>query len=241
MDDRTSQRPPLSRRSFLSSCTVATVGSLGGCLGDDRPDEVVLDPPDDTDELRDADIARPTYGDRVPEVSLPAPLHDRTVSTTEFVGDRHAAYTFVFTRCTMACPALTATLVQIQADAADEGYGDEVALLPITFDPEHDTGPVLEEYGGERGVDRSAGNWWFLRPESEERAQAVVEDQFGVFFEYLSPEEREEEGLHEDMAYLHANVVLLVNADGYVERMYHGDPPNPATVVDDVRALRNRW
>ncbi len=228
---------------MLRSVGAAALGaSLAGCAGlpigsTGAAENAVLDAPDNYETLAERDLPYPIHGERLPEVSVPAPRHDREVSTREFVGERHVMLTFVFTRCSMTCPALTANLVQVQAESVAEGFADEVAFLPTTFDPEHDTAAELETYGEDRGVDWDAGNWWFLRPESEARAREVVTDAFGVAFERVPEEDRETE----NMAYVHANTVLLANADGYVERAYTGRPPNPADVVDDVRTLRERW
>ncbi|PAU82887.1 SCO family protein [Halorubrum salipaludis] len=234
---------PIDRRTFLRSAGTAALGvSLAGCSGlplgsTGAAEDVALDPPENYEKRSDADLPYPIHGEELPEVSVPAPLHDREVSTREFVGDRHAMLTFVFARCSMTCPALTANLVQVQAESVAEGFADEMAFLPVTFDPEHDTAAELESYGEDRGVDREAGNWWFLRPEGDERARTVVTDAFGVAYEYIPKEDRDAE----NMAYVHTNLIVLANADGYVERAYTGQVPNPADVVDDVRTLRERW
>ena len=247
----TSHRP--TRRTFLAAATAAGVGTaVAGCLdgglfgSPGATDDVVLDPPDEYDQLRearDADaLVHPIHGDELPEATVPAPLADRTITTTEFVGERHVLLTFVFTRCPGVCLMLTANLAQVQADAIAQGYTDEVALFPVTFDPVYDTPAVLRDYEDARGADRTVGNWFFLRPETEQQAKEVVEDRFGVFFDPLSPEEREEMEMHENMAFQHLAVIMLANADGYVERTYVGAQiPNPGALVEDVRTLRERW
>ncbi len=229
------------RRTVLRAAGAAAVGSsLAGCtgvFGTTGEDGVVLDPPENHDRRSDADFPYPIHGEELPEATVPASLRDREVRTTEFVGDRHAMLTFVFTRCSASCPALTASLVRVQAESVESGFADEFAFMPVTFDPEHDTPAVLEAYGGDRGVDWDAGNWWFLRPEGPDRAEAVVTDTFGVSYQFVPEDEREMDG----MAFVHSNLILLVNADGVVERAYDRQPPNPADVLEDVRALRERW
>jgi protein SCO1/2 len=191
-------------------------------------DETTLDPPENYDALEEADLPYPIHGDELPEVTVPAPLDGRAVSTREFVGERHVLVTFVYTRCGSICPALTANLVQVQADAAERGYGDEVALLPVTFDPEYDTAERLRAFGRERGADVAADNWHFLRPESEARVEDVVVEAFGHPFQ---------ENPGEGMPFLHNPLLVLANDDGYVERAYSGQVPNPQTVIEDVRTL----
>ena len=219
-----------SRRSLLAAAGAAVVGSVAGCtaLGRERPEGVTLPPPENYDRLKEVDLPYPTYGDDLPEATVPGVLRGGEVSTREFVGERHLLLTFVYTRCTGICLGLGANLVQVQARAAEEGFSDEIALAATTFDPAHDTPERLRAWGKERGLDFAAGNVHLLRPGSPERARAVVEGTFGEAFEHR-PEA--------DMPFLHTGLILLANDRGVVERAYSGDPPNPKTVVDDVTAL----
>lgn len=235
-----------SRRTFLAGSAAAT-GTVAGCTdvlqtGSTGANEhVVLEKPDQYEDLRsardDGALQFPIHGDRLPEVTVPAPLTGRDVTTTEFVGERHVLLTFIFTRCSDACPLLIAPLVHVQASSIENEFADDVAFLPMTFDPAYDTAERLAEYGEERGVHFDAGNWWFLRPETEQRAEDVVAGTFGVNYEFV-PEAEREMG---NMAWVHSNRLVFANAEGYVERTYTGEPPNPAAVLEDIETLRDRW
>lgn len=240
----------MHRREFLAGSTAVGLGlSTAGCLGNVRfwsDDDVVLDEPEYYDQLRrsrdEGNIDFPIHGDRLPEATVPDALGGGEVTTTEFVGDRHVLLTFIFSRCTMVCPFLTSNLAQVQVRAMDEGYGDEFAFLPITFDPEYDTPDVLSEYSEDMGAAVEEGNWYFLRPETEADARATVDETFGVWYEWLSEEEREERGMGEHMAFEHTSSIILANEDGYVERNYTGDRvPNAAGLLQDVETFRERW
>lgn len=226
----TPSRTHVTRRTALKTAGTAVAAGLAGCLGDsaDRPADVTLAPPDNYEELQAADLPYPIYGEEIPEASVPDILHDRPVSTREFVGDRHFLVTFVYTRCSGICLGLGNNLVQVQAQAAEGGYTDEVALAAISFDPEYDTAERLRTWGEKRGFDYDLGNTYLMRPESQQRARAVVEDTFGEAYQH-------EEGA--DMPYLHSGLVVLANDRGVVERAYAGDPPAPSTVVDHVEKL----
>lgn len=243
----------MNRRTYLVGAgTAATVG-LAGCLdtvfggSPGATDDVVLDEPERYEEFRDSrdrgHINHPIHADELPEVTVTDALSNRELSTREYVGDRHVLLTFIFTRCTMACPGLSAALAQVQANARAEGYEDELAFMPTTFDPEYDTPEVLEEYSEDMGAIPAADNWHFLRPESRERARETVGERMGVGFERLSEEEREEMEMPEHMVYLHDSAIYLANADGYVERGYVSNTrvPNAAELLDDVETLRERW
>lgn len=161
--------------------TVATAGctSLGGGGGSNASPNTVLPKPDL--DAAPEKYPYPQWSQQLPEVTLPAALAGREVTTTEF--DTPLALTFIFTNCMTACPVLTLALQRAQQDAIDGGYADQATFAEISFDPARDTPEAFREYADDRHIDLGADNWYFLLPESEERARAVVTDEFGVFFE----------------------------------------------------------
>ena len=171
----------MRRRDLLRLAGAGAAASATGCLGlfDEGHENARLPPPDYYDTIREAELPYPIYGEPLPEATVDAPLHGREVSTHDFVGDRHVLLTFIFTRCPGVCPGLTANLVQVQSDAAENGYTDDVALMAVTFDPVYDTAEVLDVYADDMGVDRDADNFYFLRPDGEERVNEVVVEKFG--------------------------------------------------------------
>lgn len=55
---------------------------------------------------------------------------------------------FVYTHCTDACPLLSATFQDAQRKIADDKQlASNVMLVSLSVDPQHDTPPVLAEYG----------------------------------------------------------------------------------------------
>lgn len=237
----------MNRRTYLRAAAVSTGVVLAGCLGEDS--ETVLDPqhPDVDPEA----LAYPAHGQELPDVTLPAPLHDRTVSTAEYVGERETLLTFVFTRCPGPCPGLVSALAHVQVAAAEEGYADEVALIPTTFDPEYDDADRLREFSALNGAEPTAENWLFLRPETPTEADEVVNGEFGVGFEEVPVEEdpHDDHDDHdhgealeadEETAFAHVNLVLLVNRDGYVERAYQR-VVMPYDVLEDLETVRDAY
>ena len=273
-DDGTTLKDSQTRRRFLAvaGSTVAAT-TLAGCLGgseaeDSRceDDDVTAILPARENGVPIDDPPFPTHGEPIPEHTIPAPLHDREVTTTEFVCDRHQLYTFVFTRCHEACPALTSTLVQAHADSISEGYADDVAFVQISFDPEHDTPEVIADYEETHSVDPDPGHWYTLRPETEERAKEVVHESFGQEYTKVEDEgdqDEDDDGMdpgdldgigdevtgdddHDDddemqMPFMHISLILLVNKAGYVERAYAYDVPTAAAIIDDTRELADSW
>jgi len=72
---------------------------------------------------------------------------------------------FVYTHCTDACPLLSATFQQAQRKLADDKLlGQRVMLVSLSVDPQHDTPPVLAEYGQQFKADATgwkllSGDW----------------------------------------------------------------------------------
>jgi protein SCO1/2 len=241
-------RIEMDRRHYLAGSAAAATAGLAGCLdsvfgeSSGATDDVVLDAPDRYEDLRESrengNITFPIHADELPEVTVTDALSGRELSTRAYVGERHTLLTFIFARCTMVCPTLTAALAQVQANARDRGYDDELAFMPTTFDPEHDTPEVLESFSEDVGAVPDAEAWHFLRPDGEQGAEEVVTGQMGVWFDFVPESERD----MSNMAYSHNSVILLVNADGYVERGYNGSRvPGGAGLLDDVETLRERW
>lgn len=81
-------------------------------------------------------------------------------SSTSLAG-RVTLLDFVYSHCTDACPLLSATFQQTQRKLAeDKLLGERVMLVSLSVDPQHDTPPVLAEYGQQFKADPSG--WKFL-------------------------------------------------------------------------------
>lgn len=238
----------MNRRTFVRTGVVSAGALLAGCLGDDS--DTVLDEPDIAEADPEA-LAYPAHGEELPDVTLPAPLHDREVSTREFVGERETILSFVYTRCPGPCPGMTAALAHVQVDAVEGDYADEVVMMPITFDPEYDDEARIREFSEVNGADPTAENWLFLRPATPERADEVVNDDFAVGFEEVprgeghaghnDTDQGEPLDPHEgDTDFTHVNLVILANRDGYVERAYQR-VPRPDELLSDLETVRDGY
>ena len=253
----------MERRTYLRSLGVAGTVGTAGCLdslslGDEpeRADGAVLTPP----ETDLSEATHPSYGDQLPELSLPDPLLDETITTTQFEGERAVLMTFIYTNCPDGmCPSLTQRLRSVQESAAADGYSDDVALLEMTFDPERDTADALRAFADQQGVDAEAENWHFLRPESYDEAKQIMTERIGLPLEKRDPDEEDssengsaeedstqnesaEENSSDDESneyvFPHYNLILLANENGIVERAYpNGATIDPQTVIDDVETV----
>ncbi|WP_121822531.1 SCO family protein [Halostella salina] len=219
----------MRRRQYLRSVAGVSGAAAGfaGCLGTGRSDTTLGEP---DRQVESEDLQYPAWGQRVPDVTLPDPLDGGEVAVRDV--ETPSLLTFFYSHCRTMCPVLISALRNVQTHATNEGYADEVAFLPVTFDPARDDADRLRSYADRMNVDATAGNWRFLRPEGEQRAEAVVTEEFGVAFERTPAKDGD------GYMFTHLGLILLVNADGYVERAYRGDSPDSQTIIDHLQRLR---
>ncbi|WP_313684796.1 SCO family protein [Halobellus marinus] len=221
----------MHRRTFLRGAVSAGLIGSAGCLGvgNGNPDVALAEP---DRQYTSEELPYPAWGQRVPDVTLPAPIEGGEISVRSV--ERPSLLTFFYSHCQTVCPVLISAMRNVQAHAIEEGYAESVRFLPVTFDPERDDAERLTAYAEQMNVALDAGNWTFLRPESPERAKATVSEQFGVTFERTHPEDM-------DMCmFAHTPMTYLVNGDGYIERAYRTDSPDTERIIADLDTVRNR-
>src|SRR5215467_915569 len=86
------------------------------------------------------------------------------------------AVTFIFTLCADTCPVLTPMMSFVQ-DQLGEDFGERIAFVSITVDPERDTPGVLKEYAQAFGA--NLAGWSFLTGAPD--AIREVTRRYGVF------------------------------------------------------------
>ena len=89
---------------------------------------------------------------------------------------RVVAVTFIFTLCADTCPVLTPMMSFVQ-DQLGEDFGEKIAFVSITVDPERDTPGVLKEYAQAFGA--NFAGWSFLTGAPD--AVHEVTRRYGVF------------------------------------------------------------
>ena len=224
----------MRRRTFLQAGAAGTIVAASGCLtslvGDDGAEHAVLEaPPEEIQPTASDNLAYPAYGEAFPHFSLPDPLSETTIDTDSLEGPFlvTAFYAYCEAECTLLLPALA----NAQALLGENGL--DATFLAITFDPERDTPETLEENATAMRVDLEAGNWHYLRPEDDAEAEAIVAEDLGIGFERVGPDEAYD--------FQHITVTFLVNPDGYVERAYQTDTPDPETILEDTQTLVDNW
>jgi protein SCO1/2 len=91
--------------------------------------------------------------------------------------DRAVIVDFIFTRCTSVCSALGSSYQQLQDDIQEQHLENEVRLVTVSFDPEHDTPDIIADYG--RRLRANPEIWTILAPIDSEALRRSLEV-FGV-------------------------------------------------------------
>ena len=239
----------MRKRTLLASLGSGITLSLSGCMdmvgngSDGESNENTYLDAQEWDRVDDpSNLPFPTHGDALPSATMPAPLRDGTEFSMPDDFETDLLVTFIYTNCMTMCPRLTSLMAHTQDYAREEGYTDQVSFVETTFDPARDDADAFSQWADQHRVELDDGNWYFLRPENEDRAKEVVEDGYGVTFDQTQPENMD--------AYMfqHIGLILLANKNGYVERAYKlkgsANPDSPRVsrqdITDDLATLREQ-
>ncbi len=149
----------------------------------------------------------------------------RTVEKSDLLGSVWVA-SFIFTRCATSCPMAVTELASLQDDLPEE-----VRLVSITVDPEHDSPQVLAEFAERVGAD--VDRWLFLTGEKTFIYRAIRE---GF---HLSVEENEDGT--PGMQVMHSPRFALVDAKGRIRGYYESsDPDDLERLREDIKRLLPR-
>jgi len=85
--------------------------------------------------------------------------------------------TFIYTRCATVCTALGDSFQRIRDSLPSEILGEEVVLLSISFDAEHDNIPQLAAFAV--WMEADGRNWCFSRVDNPEELKMLL-DVFGI-------------------------------------------------------------
>lgn len=226
----------MNRRGYLAAVGALGATATAGCIigqSSSGPEGTVLSEPED--QFGDSsDLQYPAWGQPFPAFELPAIPGDSTIDTGEI--DRIILSTAFFSSCPTECAILLNHFAGIQVELSERGLGESVYVLPVTFDPQRDTPERLREHATIVGADLDAGNWYYLRPPDEERAESVVLDQLGVAYDRIDDSNR-----LDGYDFRHIVVTWLVNPDGIVERAYLGENIDRTRVIEDIEEVAGAY
>ena len=123
---------------------------------------------------------------------------------------------FIFTRCSGPCPAVTNTMARLQRDLADELKGGTFTLVTFTVDPARDDLAALKDYANARQADPN--NWLFLTGD-EKAVHKLLQEQFKQ-----AAERKVGPDVQPGDEFGHSTKLILVDKSGVIRGMYDGLP-----------------
>ncbi|MEM4360285.1 MAG: SCO family protein [Candidatus Bilamarchaeaceae archaeon] len=157
----------------------------------------------------------------------------KTITDQDLIGSVWIA-SFVFTRCSGPCPAVTATVARLQSEFRDE---PGVKFVTFTVDPKHDDLTALRAYALARNADPQ--RWLFLTGD-EDTIHRIIREQFKQAVERnLDPHASAGE------AFDHSTRLVVVDRRGVIRATYQGlmddRLPNPEEAFEaELTRLRKR-
>ena len=160
---------------------------------------------------------QPTPGEPVPDFAF-TNQNGKRIHLAQLRG-RPVLLTFIYTRCPLPdfCPRMNANLLAVGKKSPG------LQLLSISFDPDHDTPPVLRQYSRHWIAELPAAqraNWQFVVPNQADLKPLLT------FFGLIAAKDGD--------TITHTLSTTLIAPDGKVAVWYHG---NEWTPEDVTRAL----
>jgi cytochrome oxidase Cu insertion factor (SCO1/SenC/PrrC family) len=134
-----------------------------------------------------------------------------TVTEKDLAGNVWIA-SFVFTRCMGNCPAVTATVRQLQSKLADV---PDVMFVTFTVNGEHDTPAELKKYADRYQAD--AKRWLFLTGDEK-----TIRDLLQERFKQSAGDEPGKSLPELDALASHSTRLVVVDKKGVIRAMYDG-------------------
>jgi protein SCO1 len=158
-------------------------------------------------------------GDAMPDFKLTD--QDGKPVTLETFRGRPFVLTFIFTRCPIPnfCPRMSSNFADLQK-VIDSASGPLAAtrLLSVSFDPEHDTPEVLQQYGQHAGADFAI---WTFATGTPPEIQGLTKG-FSVL---VQPESG---------TISHSLATALVGRDGKIAKIWRGNAWTSGEVVSEL-------
>src|SRR5690606_31239269 len=139
---------------------------------------------------------------------------------------RWPVYTFIYTRCPLPgfCPLMMRRLNEVASSLASQGRRDDVWLLAVTVDPEHDRPPGLTAFG-DRTIEAESDAGRYARTAlltGTPEAIRTLASPFQLTYEPAGDE------------IIHGLRTVVVDPDGRIVRTFMGSDWSAADVVGAI-------
>ena len=155
------------------------------------------------------------------------------IQLDELTRGRVTVLSFIYTRCAApnACPYATNALGQLHlASGQDKALAENMRLVSVSFDPEHDTPQQLSNYADAVRETKSGCEWRFATAKSRKVLDPIL-DAYGQ-----TVDKRANPGDPQGPLY-HILRVFLIDRQGRVRNIYSSATLDPRLVLADVKTL----
>lgn len=153
----------------------------------------------------------------------------------EFTTGKITLFSFIYTYCTDAkgCPLAYSTLHSLKKIIeTDRSLREQVRFVSMSFDPQYDTPPMMQSYGGEDGRDQRGLRWHFLTTKSGKDLAPML-DGFGQDVSVAA----EQPPGQRVPTLSHMLKVYLIDANGSIREIYTTSFLQTQVLLNDIKTL----
>ncbi len=157
---------------------------------------------------------------------------NNAISLHSLLGDKVVLLSFIYSSCSdvNGCPLATAVLHKIKNRLKKEPeLVGKLRLLTISFNPEHDTPEVMQQYA--QSFQSDGVDWQFLTTKSEQDLQPLLAN-----YKQNVQKVFDAEG-HFTGTFSHQLRVYLIDRNKQIRNIYSVDFLHPDTLINDVKTL----
>lgn len=150
-------------------------------------------------------------------------------SLRAFLDGRITVMAFIYTRCGDICPQATMLLHELHGIASeDPALRDQLQLITISFDPEHDTPEVMALHA--EALAGESAEWRFLTTSGKDALRPILD----AYDQPIGPKPDPNDPLG---PLAHQLRVFLIDGRGEVRNIYSVGFLDPRLVMTDVRTV----
>lgn len=155
----------------------------------------------------------------------------------EYTEGKVTLFSFIYTACSDArgCPLALATMHSLKAAIeSDPRLRAQVRLVSMSFDPDHDTAPVMRSYGGADGAAAARPRWYFLTTQSARQLAPLLA---GFGHDVRAAQQATAPATGERPQLAHLLKIYLIDRRGVVREIYSPAFLRADVMLGDIRTL----
>lgn len=173
-----------------------------------------------------------TVFNKIPDFEL-TDQEGRVFSTNKMRG-KITVTSFFFTRCGTICPKISSELTRVQGVFKDN---ENVLLVSMSIDPNHDTPSVLNNYAAEYEADKD--KWFFLTGDKRKIYDLAIK---GFKLPVADASEYNPDVKSIDETFIHSEKLLLIDKEGYIRGIYDGtNKEDVDRLIVEISVLENSY